>query len=211
MKKNKLNENELVFIKKENAYTTSLIVSEYFGKEHYHVVRDIENLDCSKDFFASNFGGIKYTDEKGRKQKAYKIKKDGLVFLIMGYRGKKASELKEKYIQQFNKMEKLIEEKQTPEYQQLRFYDITHQKSQMKKLATGVKDKSPIKYIKANTIADKAIAKKYGYKKSLKKEDMTKEMIEEREKILEQITALMIAQSLGINIPHISDVIYNNI
>lgn len=50
----------------------------------------------------------------------YKIKKDGLVFLIMGYRGKKASELKEKYIQQFNKMEKLLQEKQTPEWQQLR-------------------------------------------------------------------------------------------
>ena len=124
-----MNENELVLIKKENAYTTSLIVAEYFCKNHYHVVRDIENLDCSKNFFASNFGGIKYTDEKGRDQKAYKIKKDGLIFLVMGYRGEKASELKEKYIQQFNKIEKLLLEKKTPEWQQLRLTAKTSTKT----------------------------------------------------------------------------------
>lgn len=111
---------ELVLIKKNNAYTTSLIVSEYFGKQHYNVIRDIENLDCSKEFIALNFEGSKYKDARGKTQPMYKIKKDGLVFLIMGYKGKKARELKEKYIQQFNKMEKLIDEILTPEWQQQR-------------------------------------------------------------------------------------------
>lgn len=36
--------------------TTSLKVAKVFGKEHKHVLRDIEKLDCSADFRASNFG-----------------------------------------------------------------------------------------------------------------------------------------------------------
>ena len=47
----------------------------------------------------------------------------------MGYRGEKASELKEKYIQQFNKIEKLLLEKQTPEFQQLRLTAKTSTKT----------------------------------------------------------------------------------
>lgn len=115
-----LKENELVLIKKNFAYTTSLIVAEYFNKEHYNIIRDIENLDCSKEFSALNFEGAKYKDAQGKMRKLYKIKKDGLVFLIMGYRGKKASELKEKYIKRFNEMENLLRERQTPEWQQQR-------------------------------------------------------------------------------------------
>lgn len=111
---------ELVLIKKNNAYTTSKIVSEYFDKKHQHVIRDIEDLDCSREFWRSNFGQSNYKDNRGKTQPMYEIKKDGLVFLVMGYRGSKASELKEKYIKQFNKMEKLIDEILTPEWQQQR-------------------------------------------------------------------------------------------
>lgn len=34
-------------------------------------MRDIENLDCSAEFNAANFGVIKYTDSRGRRQRAY--------------------------------------------------------------------------------------------------------------------------------------------
>ena len=34
----------LVVLKNKQATTTSLIVSEYFGKRHERVMRDIENL-----------------------------------------------------------------------------------------------------------------------------------------------------------------------
>ena len=117
-----LQEKELVMIDGKNTatYTTSLIVSEYFGKEHKNVIRDIENLDCSKEFCRLNFELAKYTDKQSKKRKYYKIKKDGLVFLIMGYRGDIASELKEKYIKQFNFMQHKLEKMSTPEFQQLR-------------------------------------------------------------------------------------------
>lgn len=63
--------NELVTInEKGNSVTTSLIIAEIFEKEHNKVVRDIENLSCSVEFNAANFGVISYTDSMNRDQRA---------------------------------------------------------------------------------------------------------------------------------------------
>ena len=88
--------------------TTSLIVAEMFGKEHNKVCRDIENLSCSTEFNAANFGVINYTDVRGRSQKAYEMTKDGFSFLVMGYTGEKAAQFKETFINEFNKREMLL-------------------------------------------------------------------------------------------------------
>lgn len=93
---------------KDTARANSLMVAKMFGKHHDKVVRDIENLDCSAEFNAANFGVIKYTDSRGRKQRAYAMTRDGFVFLVMGYRGKKAAQFKEAYIKRFNEMETFI-------------------------------------------------------------------------------------------------------
>lgn len=92
----------------DTARANSLQVAEYFEKHHDKVVRDIEALDCSEEFNTANFGVIKYTDSRGRKQKAYAMTRDGFMFLVMGYRGKKAAAIKEAYINRFNQMEKFI-------------------------------------------------------------------------------------------------------
>jgi Rha family phage regulatory protein len=92
--------------------TTSLIVAEVFGKQHGHVLRDIENLSCSDSFRLSNFGElyeIKQLPNNGsRKDPYYEITKDGFSFLVMGYTGEKAGEFKEKFITEFNKREALL-------------------------------------------------------------------------------------------------------
>ena len=41
---------------KDTARVDSLFVAKFFDKKHSHVLRDIENLDCSDDFRQSNFG-----------------------------------------------------------------------------------------------------------------------------------------------------------
>ena len=103
--------NDIVFCSdKGQLMTTSLKVAEVFGKEHNKVVRDIENLSCSENFNLANFGEINHIDDKGRSYKAYSMTKDGFVFLVMGYRGAKAAQFKETYIEAFNKMEKAIKE-----------------------------------------------------------------------------------------------------
>jgi len=88
--------------------TNSLKVAEYFGKRHDHVLRDIAALDCSEEFYLPNFGEISYKDDYGRKQPMTLMTKDGFMFLVMGYKGKKAGAIKEAYINRFNQMESFI-------------------------------------------------------------------------------------------------------
>ena len=107
--------NELVF-RGENGtpMTTSLLVAEAFGKKHCHVLRDIENLDCSDEFTESNFGCCMKIRELAngvkKQDRYYNITRDGFTFLAMGYTGKKAAEFKEKYIAAFNAMEQQLKQ-----------------------------------------------------------------------------------------------------
>ncbi|MDQ0417897.1 Rha family phage regulatory protein [Croceifilum oryzae] len=100
--------NPLVFVEDNKVVTDSLKVSEVFEKQHFHVMRDIESLDCSLDFLESNFGLWDYKDLRDRSRKKYLLTKDGLMFLVMGYRGAKAAQMKERYIEEFNRMEQFI-------------------------------------------------------------------------------------------------------
>lgn len=88
--------------------TTSLLIAKTFGKNHQHVLRDIQNLNCTPEFNVSNFGLISYTDSMNREQRAYEMTKDGFSFLVMGYTGPKAGEFKESYIFEFNKREEML-------------------------------------------------------------------------------------------------------
>lgn len=114
--------DEIVYLKNNKTVTTSLLIADFFNKNHSHVLRDIDNLDCSKNFRESNFGLSSYQSEQNKKLPMYLITKDGFVFLAMGYRGKKAAELKEKYIDAFNRMEKLLNEKNTQAWIETRQY-----------------------------------------------------------------------------------------
>ena len=95
--------------------TTSLKVAEHFGKRHDHVLRAIENLECSVDFHDANFGGMKNEVKIGngatRQDKAYTITRDGFMFLAMGFTGKEAAQWKEAYIRCFNELEARLAEK----------------------------------------------------------------------------------------------------
>lgn len=93
---------------KDTVRANSLMVAKMFGKEHYNVIRDIEQLDCSDEFRALNFEGTNYRSEQNKKMPCYNMTRDGFVFLCMGYRGKKAAKFKEAYIRRFNEMESFI-------------------------------------------------------------------------------------------------------
>ena len=103
-----LNPSYNLYEKKEIAFCSSLQIANEFNKEHYNVLRDIENLDCSANFSALNFEGANYKDEQNKKRPMYLLTKDVFMFLVMGYRGKKAAFIKEAYIKRFNDMENFI-------------------------------------------------------------------------------------------------------
>lgn len=99
----------------DQVLTNSLLVAEKFGKEHSKVMRDIENLSCSNEFRAANFGVSSYISLQNKELPMYVITKDGFSFLVMGYTGKKAGLFKEEYIKAFNTMERSLKEIKTPQ------------------------------------------------------------------------------------------------
>ncbi|GLS27720.1 Rha family transcriptional regulator [Marinibactrum halimedae] len=84
--------------------TTSLKVAEAFGKRHSHVIDKIKSIDCSEQFLTSNFSAVKY-NHRGNEYDSFEMTKDGFMFLVMGFTGKKAAQIKEAYINAFNLME----------------------------------------------------------------------------------------------------------
>lgn len=100
---------EVMKIKHEDRIVvSSLDVAETFGKEHFHVLRDIRELGCSEEFRQSNFGLTYYDDSQGKKRDMYIMTRDGFTMLVMGYTGELAMKFKEAYIKQFNAMEAAV-------------------------------------------------------------------------------------------------------
>ncbi|QIW21217.1 Rha family transcriptional regulator [Bacillus thuringiensis] len=100
--------SHLVYLEGNALVTDSITVAAVFGKEHAKVIRSIEELQSSKEFTDANFGVSEYRDRSGKRNKKYLIKRDGLMFLVMGYTGEKAAKMKENYIREFNRMEEYI-------------------------------------------------------------------------------------------------------
>lgn len=69
--------------------------------------------------------------------------------------------------------------------------DKEHQKEAMERLKNGLRNPAKVDYIKANTIANKAVSNKYGFKKMVKKEEMTPEMRVDRQELLDSVVELM--------------------
>ncbi|MEN3158278.1 Rha family transcriptional regulator [Alkalimonas sp. NCh-2] len=88
--------------------TTSLKVAECFGKRHDNVLSKLKSLDCSPEFHLLNFKEVLRDVPGGdgaiRKMPMYEMTKDGFIFLVMGFTGKKAAQIKEAYINAFNWM-----------------------------------------------------------------------------------------------------------
>jgi Rha family phage regulatory protein len=82
-------------------------VAEVFEKRHDVVLRAIDNCECSDGFRNRNFVVSSYREGRG-KYREYLLTKDGFVFTVMGFTGKKAAMFKEAYINRFNEMEAFI-------------------------------------------------------------------------------------------------------
>lgn len=176
---------ELINIKDEEAVTTSLRVAEVFEKRHADVMRKIEqiiNENSSTQNCVQCFKKSKYRDQSGKQNTMYYMNRDGFTFLVMGFTGKKANDWKWKYIEAFNQMESYIN---------FRKADKQIQKYSMKFLQDNLEMPEPKDYIKANSIADKAVSNLFGFPKMQKKQEMSPEMIAAREPILKDTVELM--------------------
>lgn len=103
-----LHTTPLVSINQQRVSTTSLIIAEAFDRQHKNVIQAIERLECSEEFNRLNFQPVAYKDAKGEMRPAYDITRDGFTFLAMGFTGAKAAQFKEAFIDQFNRMERML-------------------------------------------------------------------------------------------------------
>ena len=111
--------DKLVEAKNGQAVTSSLVVADYFHKEHGKVLRAINQLECSMKFRQANFGLSEYTKKNGNVSKTYPMyymTRDGLNFLAMGFTGKVAAQFKEAYIAAFNEMEEKLRSERCTKY-----------------------------------------------------------------------------------------------
>lgn len=190
--------NELINIKNDEAVTTSLQVAEFFHKRHDAVLRSIEGLvsENTKMWFHKS---TYKTEGNNKKYPMYYMNRDGFSLLAMGFTGKKALEWKILYIQAFNQMEKYIN---------FRKADKQIQKNAMQFLHDNLQMPTEVDYRKANTIANKCVSNMYGYPKMIKKGDMSLEMLEQREPVLNEVVELMaVKDKYKLDVP-VSDSIY---
>lgn len=113
--------NEIVFRDaNDQAVTSSLLVAEKFGKEHKHVLDSIRKLieGCAEISADPMFKETTYVNEQnGQVYPMFLMNRDGFSLLVMGFNGKKAMQFKLDYINEFNKMEKMIRDSIKPKSQ----------------------------------------------------------------------------------------------
>lgn len=95
--------------------TLSTQVSEYFDKRHDQVMRDIRCLiQKCPDLNLHNFVEVDYKTSKGQTYKAYRMDRKGFVLLAMGFTGEKALQFKIAYIDEFDRMEEELRNRDNP-------------------------------------------------------------------------------------------------
>lgn len=111
--------NALVEIRDGAARASSLVVADKFGKRHDHVMRTVRDLLKARSELAPNFGELFKSYEAGhrarRTQRYFEMDRKGFMLLVMGFTGEKALDWKIAFIDAFDRMETLLQERQPEE------------------------------------------------------------------------------------------------
>lgn len=103
--------NNLVQINDNQVVVSSKQIAKSFNKQHFHVIRDIENLISAIGISKNGdtpklFCRTTYIHKQNKQEyPMYLMNRDGFSLLVMGFTGKEALEWKIKYIEAFNEME----------------------------------------------------------------------------------------------------------
>lgn len=135
--------------------------------------------------------GVMVEDTSGRMQEMILINEFGIYDTIFRSNKPEAKEFK-RWV--YGMLKGLRESTGLKGFEVFRMLDKEHQKQMMKELQRGLRHPVRIDFIKANTIANKAISNKHSLPKMIKKDEMTPEMLKEREPILEDTVDLMKAK-----------------
>lgn len=175
---------EIRFIEKDGEHwAVASDVAKVLGYSHApHMTRLLDESEKT----------VHNVDTLKGKQKAVIISEVGIYEAIFNSRKLEAKEFK-KWVKQI--LKELRHESGLESYEVFRMLDKEHQKKAMQVLRGALESDKPINFIKANTIANKAVSTAFGYEKMIGKGDMTPAMLEVRQVILDDVVKLTEAKS----------------
>jgi prophage antirepressor-like protein len=146
-------------------------------------------------------------DKLGRMQEMLIVNEFGIYDTIFSSKKKEAKQFK-RWV--FNVIKTLRTQSGLEGFEIFKTLDKEHQRKMMNQLNQSLSHPVQLNFIKANIVANKAVSNKFGFKKMVKKSNMTPQMLAEREHILEDVVSLMALQDkYGLNIS-VSKTIYNS-
>jgi prophage antirepressor-like protein len=142
--------------------------------------------------------GLHLMNTPGGKQEVSIISEKGIYAVIMRSRRKEAEAFQDWV---FEVIKALRQATGLEGFQIFRMLDKEHQQEAMDRLKEGLSNPIKVDYIKANTIANKAVSSLHGYRKMVKKRDMPPDMLVQRQKILDDTVNLMTTnESFGLGL-----------
>lgn len=105
----------LVKVNHRRIVCDSLRVARHFKKEHKNVLRAIEEILAAQNSAAKWYYETTY-ENRGKQYPMYLMTRDGFALLVMGFTGKRALDWKIKYIEAFNRMERVMLERKSEEW-----------------------------------------------------------------------------------------------
>ncbi|MGP1349004.1 MAG: BRO-N domain-containing protein [Stomatobaculum sp.] len=198
MKTENWNGNMIRFIKHSGEWWAVLKdVCEALGLNSYHVKTRLEKDLVSNDTL----------ETAGGKQEMLIVNEFGIYDTVFQSRKKEAKEFR-RWV--YEMLATLRKQTGLEGFEIFRTLDKEHQKEMMRTLSQNLVRPVRIDFIKANTIANKAVSTRHGYPKLVKKNDMTPEMLLEREGILTDTVELMsVKDRYGIDFS-VSEAVYRN-
>lgn len=118
--------NELVFLKRNDVFTDSLVIAEGTGNEHTSITRLLRNYSGDFNEFGEvlfmDFKSINKAETRGRKQKVYLLNEMHAT-LLMTYLGNSevVRAFKKELVKQFYQMRQLLLEKSTQQWLDTRY------------------------------------------------------------------------------------------
>ncbi|HHV5879541.1 TPA: BRO-N domain-containing protein, partial [Streptococcus agalactiae] len=192
-----------------NGYTIRFVEHQ---NEWWAVLADIAKaLDLNPKFIKQRLGdevvsNNHVTDSLGRQQEMLIVNEFGIYETIFSSRKKEAKTFK---LWVFETIKQLRQSTGLEGFQVFRMFDKEHQKQAMNRLVDGLQNATKKDLIKANTIANKAVSDLYGYPKMVSKNEMTENMLRDREPILDETVELIkVKEKYGLNFS-VSEAIYN--
>lgn len=153
-----------------------------------HMVRQIDPKDKTQCVLKCDVQKVDTTSKARKTQQMTIITELGIYDCIFGSHKKEAKAFK-RWV--YAVIKSLRQSSGLEGFEVFRMLDKQHQREAMKRLQESLRTPVKVDYIKANTIADKAVSTKYGHLKMMKKADMTPPMLQERQAILEDTVSLM--------------------